>query len=185
MTRALIIPDTIESKNRTGLEWLKQELEKRNIETEIPDFPKEYNFQEWDKAFASIAKETDINTIFIAIGGGVPFLLKQIQTRPLPNRAIFLIAGFATKPNNEKYDEQFEETITEPIDFKEIKKKSMRFFIYNSHDDPLVPIEKGHELEKELEAELIELEETGHLDREESKQDFEDILIDIISIEHQ
>jgi len=94
---------------------------------------------------------------------------------------IFLIGGFTGKTGTKEYDIN----LIEDINFREIKKKVMRFFIYNSQDDPLVPIDNGQQLAKNFDTELFELEDIGHFDKDQSHEEFEEILIDLLSIENQ
>lgn len=181
MLQTIIIPDTVKSDNQNGLNWIKTELKKRNIKVTDVGFPEEYSFNEWEKALAPFTKDIGISTIFIAIGGGVPFILKQIELRPITSMGIFLIGGFTGKTGTKEYDNN----LIEDINFQEIKKKVMRFFIYNSQDDPLVPIDNGQQLAKNLDTDLFELEDSGHFNKDQSHEDFEEILIDILSIENQ
>lgn len=181
MLQTIIIPDTVKSDNQKGLDWIKAELTKRNIDVTAVDFPEKYSFDEWEKALVPFTKDVGISTIFIAVGGGVPFILKQIELRPITSMGIFLIGGFTGKTGTKEYDDN----LIEDINFQEIKKKVIRFFIYNSRDDPLVPIDNGQQLANNLDTDLFELEDSGHFDKDQSHEDFEEILIDLLSIENQ
>lgn len=184
MRNAIIIHGLEGNPENHWFPWLKKELEKRNYTVHAPALPRGKNpsLQEWEEAFKEYRKHLDSDSIIIAHSLGVPFTLKVLEKKVRPVKAAFLVGGFISDPR-EDYDEKLK-TFVEEFDFEEIKRKTKYFFLYASDNDEAVPLEKTKELSDKLGEEITIVEGAGHFTSEDGFEEFEDLLVDIISVEH-
>ena len=143
--------------------WLKKELEENGIKTIVPDFPNSSNpkLNEWLDFFKKYETEINEETILIGHSLGVAFVLNFLEEINKKIKAAFLVAGFRGKVNNE-FEEKMETFIHKDFKWDKIKNKCKKFFIYSSDNDPYVGLEKGKELTKNLDSELIVVKNAKH-----------------------
>ena len=86
-------------------------------------------------------------------------------------KAVFLIAGFCT---DKRIPQQFQQMIStfldKPFNWQKIRSSCGMFFVYNSDNDPYVPLERGEELARNLGTELILVKGAEHFWFEEFPQ---------------
>lgn len=142
--------------------WLKIELEKRGINTTVPDFPNTQNpkLAEWLRFFEQNLS-VDTNTILIGHSLGVPFILRLLERLPESQKvkACFLVSGF-TRPLGYTETESF---VVQPLNWVKVRACSNKFVVINSDDDPYIPLALGQELAKNLGVELIVEHNAGHI----------------------
>ena len=153
--------------------WLKDKLEKLNINTIIPNFPNADNPQlsEWLDFFKKYENNIDEETILIGHSLGVSFILNFLEKNNKKISSAFFIAGFTGKIENEFY-ERMKSFIDKDFNFEKIKNSCKKFFIYSSDNDPYVPSEKGKELAGNLDSELIIVNNAGHFNTEAGYTEF-------------
>lgn len=163
MTKIIILADKKDS-HQDKLKWLISELQKRDSDIIVPCIDSEDSF---DSLFKQLSQELAPDTLIVAKGIIARLLLKRLETFSAGVKGLFIIT-----------DETNKHEILE-LDYSKIKKRVMKFFIYafqNNHDFPLT---EAHELADKIEAELFVLEGA------EDYSDYEDILIDILSLENE
>ena len=160
--------------------WLKEELEKLNMDTIIPKFPNADNPQlnEWLDFFKKFEKEINEETIMIGHSLVVSFILSFLEKNNKKIKSAFFTAGFTGKIDN-GYNEKMKSFIDKEFDFEKIEDNCKKFFIYNSDNDPYVPLEKGKELARNLDSELIIVNNAGHFNAEAGYTEFPLLLEDI------
>lgn len=158
MTKVILL---VEKNNEDfkKIDWLKEELEKREIEVVFRELKSEEEI-DFEEALRP-------DTIILAKGNQVNRTLSVLSERKAGLKGIFLILDDSTQPNINGYD------------LEEIKKKALNFFIYTFVTNEKITKDLAETIANKLESELFELE--GAKDN----SDYEDILIDIISIEQQ
>jgi len=161
MTKVFILTEK-EDSDKTKLEWLKDELVKRDIETSYPDF------DSFDEYFRSIKDNITPDTILIAKGKVVNNMLNELEVRQLGLKGLFLVTD---NTNIHK--------IIFKHDFETIKKRAVHFFIYAFQNSETFSVSESNEIANKLEAELSILEGA------DDNSDYEEILIDILSLENQ
>ena len=165
--------------------WLRQELEKRGFEVDVPQFPINENqtLEGWERSFLEYYKKLDENSIIIGHSLGVIYALHVLQNKKRKIKGAFLVAGFISSLH--QGEKSFEDSFIEKeLKFNEIKNKSQHFFVYGSDNDPYVSLEKINELAEKLEIEPIIVEGAGHFNTKFGYTKFEDLLIDILSLEN-
>lgn len=161
---AIIIHGTYGNPKGNWFPWLKLELEKRNFKVYIPEFPtpENQNLENWFKVFDKYEKYLDENSIIIGHSLGVAFILNVLEKLNHQINAAFLVAGFIGLLNNPDFDVLNKTFTVKEFDWKKIRKNCKQFFVYNSDDDPYVPLEKGKEITENLGTELIIVKGAKH-----------------------
>lgn len=164
MVHVLLINEKGLSVEGAWYSWLKKELEKREVILLTAEFPEEENIDEWRKKVFEYLKFLDSSSMIIGHGFGAEVALKVLENKSRTVAAAFLVAG---KLGKEQYD------------FENINSKAREFFVYASDDDSLIPSKETEHLAEMLGESVLLIQEAGHFDK---INEFEDILIDIISV---
>lgn len=164
--------------------WLKKELESLGVHTYVPRFPNsdKPKLNEWLEHFNEYEKYIDNNSILIGHSLGVSFILNFLEKNNKKIKAAFFVGGSIGKLNNPNFDNRNKTFTQKEFDWKKIKENCSEFFIYNSDDDPYVPLEKGKELSKYLNSKLISVKGAGHFNTKAGYTEFPLLLKDIKSI---
>ncbi len=183
--QALLIHGLNGSPDKHWFPWLKKELESRGYEVIAPQFPlDEQNFDSWYSEYKKIAHKLSRDSIIIAHSMGVPFTLKIIEKALVPVSACFLVGGFFESLSNENKNHIIHSFVKDSFDFAAIKKNCKRFFIYASQDDDAVPLNLTLNLAKHLDEDPIIFEDAGHFRDTDGYSEFEDLLIDVLSLDN-
>ncbi|HLD02987.1 MAG TPA: alpha/beta hydrolase [Candidatus Nanoarchaeia archaeon] len=180
MTRAIIIHGTESNPDQHWFPWLKKELEKLKIEVIVPKFPtpKGQNFDNWMSVMQPHIRKIDRDTILIGHSVGVAFLLGIVEKFNLKPKALFSVAGFVGSLWDEKYDPLCETFTQRNFNWEKLEKSFGKVFVYQSEDDPYLPMEKSYDLAYKLNGEQKNLNKLGHINQKK----FEELLKDIKSI---
>ncbi|MGV8162539.1 MAG: alpha/beta hydrolase [Candidatus Nanoarchaeia archaeon] len=144
--------------------WLDKEIDKRGHKLFCVSFPSNKNIDEWFSKVKEFLKFMDSDSMIIGHGFGTKVVLKVLQSKSRTIAATFLVAGSLG-------DEQY--------DFENIKSKSGEFFVYAGDKDEEVSIDDVEHLASMLDESVLLIPEAGHFDK---ITEFEDILVDIISV---
>ncbi len=144
--------------------WLKRELEKREVAVHFPTFNADDYSGVWQSKIKEYMKFMDSESMIIGHGEGAKLALKLLETKSRTIAGTFLVAGHLD-------DEQF--------DFDNIKTKSEEFFVYASDNDKVISAEKTEHLANMVSETPLLIADAKHFDE---MTEFEDILIDIISV---
>lgn len=104
--------------------------------------------------------EYNSETILIGHSSGAVEILSLLENLPkgvVVNKAV-LVAGFVDNLEWDALDELF----IHPFNWKKIKQRAKKFILVHSDNDPYVPLEHGHVLQKNLNADLIVEKEQKH-----------------------
>jgi predicted alpha/beta hydrolase family esterase len=164
VVHVLLIRERGLSSDDAWYPWLKRECEKREISFVSGDFPDSNNLLEWQKKVGEHLKFLDGSSMIIGHGFGAEVALKVLENKSRTIAAAFLVGG---KLGDEQYD------------FANIKTKAREFFVYASDDDEVVSAADTEHLAEMLDESVLHIQEAGHFDK---IAEFEDILIDIISV---
>ncbi len=175
MKNALILHGTSSSSEGNWFPWLKKELEERGWKVWVPDLPhadkpsiKRYN------EFIFGNKEWKFNKDSVLVGhssGAVAILglLQHLPENTIINVCI-LVSGFKDDLGWPSLKELFDER----FDYEFIKKRSRKFILIHSDNDPHVDISHAKFLSEKLGGKLIILKGQGHfnLDSNVSYKEF-------------
>lgn len=163
MKKVFIVHGFQGSPNGGWRPWLMGELEKQDIYACALSMPKpeEPFCNEWVEEIRRHVEKNKNNDIYLVGHSlGVPAILRYLES--FDSRNIFgavLVSGPSEKNNNKKIDNFLER----PFDFEIIKSKCKNFSVIHGDNDQNVPLDNARTLSRELNAELIIVENGGHL----------------------
>jgi predicted alpha/beta hydrolase family esterase len=180
MRNVFIIHGSYGSPQGNWFPWLKKELSKLGHRVLVPQFPippvdkqdssySGHKLSEWIATLDDYKKYIDGDTIFIAHSRGCIFTYHYLAKIKPSISATFLVApwiNFLWYPKNNKKVDSFHKV---QFDWKQIKKGSRYFEIYQSTNDD-TPVSEGKEIAKNLNAKLIIVKNAGHFNVASSKK---------------
>ncbi len=162
--------------------WLSEILESQGHKVIAPQFPTPdgQTLGNWLEIIEeeNYWKHFDKNLVIIARSIGVPFALRLIERSPAKINVAFLVAGFYTDIGLPQFKPLVDSFIDHSFDWAKIRFNCTNFFVYNSDNDPIVPMEKGKQLAEKLNIDLKVVHGQEHI----WFQQFLDILPDIKKI---
>jgi len=163
--------------------WLKKELESQGYEVIVPKFPTplDQSLESWLRVFLHYEEKINEETVLIGHSLGAPFILNYLEKTNKKIKAAILVAAFH-KPLGIQYDEINKTFVDKQFNWEKIKANCNKFFIFNSDNDPWIPLETAQELAKNLNAEMNVVHDGGHLNKKAGYEDFP-ILLETIIIE--
>lgn len=154
----LLFHGTAGNPDETWFPWLTKELHKRGHKVIAPKFPTPVGQKL--KAWLAIARDYeplfDENLVLIGRSAGaafIPSLLEEIKPKK-PIRAAFLVAGFCSDLHLPAFKLVLDTFVEKKFDWPLIKRRSEKFFVYQSDNDPYVKEKYGLELAKNLGVEM-------------------------------
>ncbi len=174
---AFIIHGTAGYPEENWFPWLKEKLKEFNYTVFVPQFPTPQNQdpEHWFAVFKQYEKYLDNNTIIIAHSGGCAFLLRLLESLQVKIKtAVFVAPPLGIMPI--KYIEADRPFLKQPFDWNKIRESSQNFLVFHSTDDPFICIANGETLAKELNVNLIKLDNAGHFNAKAGYLQFELLL---------
>ncbi len=183
MPEVFIFHGTAGSPKGNWFPWLKSELENLGCRLTVPRFPtpEGQSLDSWLEILSKYEKQITVSTILIGHSLGGLFLLRLLER--LSHRvaaAYFVAAPVGVKPI--LYYDGDEKFSGFSFNWKEIKKKASKFFVYHSDNDPYVSLGNGEELARRLGVNLTLIPSAGHLNAESGYTKFDRLLMDIKKI---
>jgi uncharacterized protein len=165
--------------------WLKKELEGMQYEVIVPKFPTplDQSLESWTRIFSKYESKINEETVLIGHSLGAPFILNYLEKTNKKIKAAILAAAFC-KQLGIQYDEINKTFVDKQFNWEKIKQSCSKFFIFNSDNDPWIPLQTAQDLAKNLNAELNIVHDGGHLNKKAGYEDFP-ILLETIIIEIQ
>lgn len=146
--------------------WFKKELQKNNIEVEVPALPSPQNpsLKEWLFELAKL--QPNKNTVLVGHSRGGVAILRYLERLPA-NAEIKKVILLGTNSGDAKYMARPQETnkgfyTEEGYDFDKIKSHCNDFVVFHSQDDHIVPFNHGEENAKGLNAKFITFTDKRH-----------------------
>jgi len=182
MKSALIIHGSNGSKDAHWFPWLKRELENRDLQVFLPQFPIEENqtLQNWLDTLKPM-KENLEDSIFVGHSLGAPFILNVLNQWNIKIKAAFLVAGFSGHLEVED-EPNIDDIAARDFDWEKIKKNCGKFYVIHSDNDPYVPLKRAEELAGNLGVRVTLVKNGGHFQAESGFKTF-DLLLDKINEE--
>lgn len=159
MTKIIIFSEKNDS-HRSKIDWLISELKKRDIDILVPDIG-----EECEKTFQELRPELLPDTLVVAKGNCSVHILKELEKGRIGLKGLLIITDETNKFDILKFE------------FSKIQKKVLQFFVYAFSNNSTSQIEDTKKLAQGLDIDLSMLEGA------EDNSDYEDILIDILSLQ--
>jgi len=174
----IIIHGSYGSPEENWFPWLKTELEKLGHSVFVPDFPtpEGQSLENWMKAFEEFRQYLDKDTVLVGHSLGPAFILNVLEGLDKQVKASFFVAGFVGNLGNPAFDEINKSFADKEFNWKKIKENCPLFYVFQSDNDPYVPMEKASELAAHLGVEPIIVSEAGHFNEKAGYLKFPKIL---------
>ena len=183
MKNVFIIHGAYGNPEENWFPWLKSELEKQGYNVFVPTFPTpdEQNLDNWLKVIGKYKNYFNNETIVIGHSIGAGFLLNIIEQLNITIKAAFLVSGWVGLLND-PLDEINKTFVDRKFDWNKIKINCEKFFVYNSDNDPYIPLKLGQDLANNLGVDLILVKNGGHINIKAGFIEFPLILENIITL---
>ncbi len=157
--------------------WLRKELQKRGHKVHAPFFPTPLGqtLDNWMKEFEPYWQYVNEETIFVGRSIGPAFILRLLEKPKVSVKAAFLVAGFCSDLGVHEFRPLIKTFVGKRFKWEKIRNSCDRFFVYNSDNDLIVPIQKGEELAKKLETKFTVVNGARHFLFKKFPQLLEDI----------
>lgn len=165
MAKILIIHGTYGYPTENWIPWLRAELEQRGHEVISPQFPtpENQNLTAWLQVFEQYRELCDDDMILVGHSVGASFILSVLETLSQPVKASFLVAGFASMlPNAGNVGLLIKTFVEKEFNWPTIRQNSRSFTIFQSDNDPYVPVDKAGELAQQLNTPITYVANAGH-----------------------
>lgn len=163
MKKVFLIHGFEGSPNGGWRPWLMAQLEKLEIYACALPMPTPENpiCNQWVEEIARNVDNNPTDEIYLVGHSlGVPAILRYLESSQAKTiSGVVLVSGPSQKNNNRKID-NFLET---DFNFEKIKQSGQRFCVIHGSNDPYVPLENAQFLAQNLGAELVVVENGGHL----------------------
>lgn len=169
----ILVHGTGGNPDETFFPWLKKNLLGEVIAPQFPQ-PEEQSLESWLKAFEPYEKLVDEETVFIGRSIAPAFILRLLERIDKKVKACFLVCGFCSDIGLAEFRPLIESFVGE-FDWAKIRRNCGKFFVYNSDNDPYVPIANGKELAENLGTMVILVKSAEHFWMSEFPQLLEDI----------
>jgi len=163
MKRVIIVHGYTGHPNKNWFPWLKSELEKLGVEVIVPSMPNTEapRFSEWLPHLRRVVGNVDLDTYFVGHSLGCPTILRALEGLPESQKAggAVLVAGFAEPIHFSELDSFTSEAWND----EKIKQSVSKMVLINSDNDEHVPLEMGERMRDRFNAELVVVNNAGHI----------------------
>lgn len=165
---------------------VKRKLETEGFEVLVPAMPDTDapNLSKWLPKLKEVIGAPDENTYLIGHSAGCVTIMRYLETLTGNQKVggVVLVAGYTHDLGFEELKNFFET----PLDFGKIKTAGKKFILIASDNDPYVPIDQVHVLERGLEGEKIVKHNAKHFsgasDGEEACTELPDVVESILKM---
>ena len=183
MSNAIIIHGTEGYPEENWFPWLKNELEKKDYEVIVPQFPSPpvvpAKISEWFDVLKQYEQKINEDTLLIGHSLGGVFTLRILEKLDQPVKAAF----FTGTPIEVKPILNYDRDVAFSgfdFDWEKIKQNAKRFVVFQSDDDPYVGLENGKQLASKLGVELNFIPNAGHFNKRAGYTQFSQLLEEIL-----
>ncbi len=158
--------------NENWIPWLKQELEHLGCSVITPTFPtpNEQSLDTWLKVLTPYKKQIQPDSILIGHSLGATFVLHLLEQYTVG--AAYLVAGFATRLNNPKFDLINATFVDHAFNWPAIKEHCSVIRLYHGDNDPYVSQQCAEQISQGLQVPVTMIPAGGHLNSAAGYQTF-------------
>ncbi len=166
--RIFIIHGWDEHPDEGWFPWLKEKLEDKGFEVQVPEMPEteEPRIETWVPYLAQLVGKPDENTFFVGHSIGCQAILRYLEYLPEGEKiggAVFVAGWFSLASlGTDEETETARPWLETPIDFQKINQRIKKLIVIFSDNDPFVPAENRKIFEQKLNAKVIIEHKKGH-----------------------
>ena len=160
--------------------WLTAQMEQRKVQVAAPQFPTPHHqdLTHWLETMSPYWPYLGTNSLLVGHDIGATFILRALERLRTPICAAFLVA-----PPMSEQEAHYGSTLASftdtSFDWAKIRSNCAQFVVYQSDNDPYVPLESGQNLAANLGVDLTLLPGCGHFDSAAGFLKFNRLLEDI------
>lgn len=143
--------------------WMKEELEKLNIQVEVLTMPNSLNpqLEEWLDFMREKIVQPSEEIFLVGHSLGCITILRYLESLGENEKVggIILVAGFSRSIGIPELENFF----VCPLDYEKVKRSVISKIFINSDNDPYVPLEEGKIMEEKLDGKLVIMHKAYHL----------------------
>jgi uncharacterized protein len=179
--RVVIIHGSYGNPGENWFPWLSEEIVKLGHAALVPEFPTPdaQSLDTWKSAFKEQVGELTRDMILVGHSLGPGFILSLLEDSTSSITGTFLVSGFLGELGNDDFDSINKTFVCREFDWDRIKQNAGEVYLYNSDNDPYVPLSKGEELSKKFGVPLTIIKNGGHINASAGFQSFPKLLEDI------
>jgi len=168
--------------------WLKEELEKRGIKTEVPQMPdaEAPKIDKWVTFLENLVTTPDKDTYLVGHSIGVQTILRYLEKIDTQIGGVLAVAGFYTLTDNAFEDEEDKQTakpwLDTPIDNEKVKRNANKITAIFSDNDPFVPLKNTELFKERLGAKTITVKSKGHIGGSDNIKEYPLILYELVEL---
>lgn len=165
MANVLIIHGTYGYPTENWIPWLKTELEQRGHTVRVPQFPtpEHQDLGSWMAVFDQHRDFLDEQSVMIGHSAGASFMLSALETLARPITGSFFVAGFCRPlPNTGNVGILLKTFVEKDFNWPTILDNAGTAYVFQSDNDPYVPIDWGGELARNLQVPITFVQGAGH-----------------------
>ena len=183
-TRVIIVHGSYGNPMENWFPWLRDQLTHLGATVLTPSFPtpEGQNLANWLKVFDDEVGPLTSRDILVGHSLGPAFILHLLQRSQVPVMGTFLVSGFLNDLGIEEFDSVNSTFTADLFDWPVVRANSGHAHVYNSNNDPYVPLTKGTELAEKLGVSLIVLDGAGHVNASAGFTTFPLLLQDISAL---
>jgi predicted alpha/beta hydrolase family esterase len=184
MKHALIFHGTGGYPGENWFPWLKTELENREYQVAVPQFPtpEDQSLATWLKVLRDYKDYLSEDTIVIGHSLGGLFLLRVLEQLDTPIRSAFFIGTSVGEKPIKFYASDFAFSGFD-FDWAKIRHGARHFEVWHSDNDPYVSLANGKKLSSELGVELNFIPNAGHFNAAAGYTTFLPLLDKIVELD--
>ncbi len=179
--KIVILHGSYGSPKENWFPWLANEVKTLGHKAIVPRFPTPdgQSLENWRAVFYEQVGQITSDMILVGHSLAPIFILNLLEDSNVKVRGTFLVSGFVGSLGLEEFDSINDSFTCRDFNWERIRKNAGDIYIYNSDNDPYVPLKKGEELARKLNRELTIIKKGGHINAEAGFTTFPKLLNDL------
>lgn len=161
--------------------WLATEVEKIGHRALVPAFPtpEGQDPDAWRQVFEAEVGHIDGAMILVGHSLAPAFILSLLESASQPAKGTFLVSGFLGLLGLEDFDPINEAFVCREFDWRRVRENAGVVHVYNSDNDPYVPLDRGSELARNLGVDVTIIPGGRHINSSAGFNSFEQLWNDV------
>ncbi|MBI1833416.1 MAG: serine hydrolase family protein [Candidatus Andersenbacteria bacterium] len=173
------------------LPWLKQQLEQRGFEVNVPLMSRDDEpvIEKWVDRLEAVVGNLDEHTYFVGHSIGCQTIMRYLEKHSDKKvGGCVFVAGWFILENLEDEETELvaEPWMKTPIDFSKILKTTQKFSVFISDNDDFGAVEENKQMfEQKLNAKVIVMHNMGHFTEGDGVTELPQVLDELLEYSHE
>lgn len=156
--------------------WLQTELTKQGHQVIIPHFPtpEQQSVERWWQVMEHYKPALESNPIVVGHSLGATFALHIAERYAI--KSMVLVAGFVNQLGLPDFDDLNRTFVDHQFDWVKIQQHGQKFIIFQSDNDPYVPLAQAENLSMHLSTPITFVPQAGHFNTAAGYTEFSQLL---------